>query len=161
MSHKKAMDGRGPKQPYLGDLQTIVLNHLRPSWDDPLDSNSQQMDGFPLEKSGESQGCSWKQCYGFCRLSHKLLNLGINKKLQLPIRLHLIWHIISIPLQTTTSTLLGTNISHPSRHFWRWFSFSPAGSALGYVSSLEGTSHIKSWNSQTAKSSCKVKGKVW
>ena len=73
------MDGRGPKQPYLGDLQTLVLNHLRPSWDDPLDSNSQQMDGFPLEKSGESQGCSGKQCYGFCRLSHKLLNLGINK----------------------------------------------------------------------------------
>ena len=21
------MDGRGPKQPYLGDLQTIVINH--------------------------------------------------------------------------------------------------------------------------------------
>ena len=52
--------------------------------------------GIVQENSGESQRCSRKQCYGFCRPSHIFAQFRHQQKLQLPIRLHLIWHIAKL-----------------------------------------------------------------
>ena len=35
-----------------------------------------------------------------------------------------------------------TNISHPSRHFWRWFSLSPRWDIYIYITSLNGNQHL-------------------